>query len=212
MRWRAQSDECKCITCVGSRERESEQEQTALMSQPFTHRHMLSATPTLYVIHQVWRWRWRTVEPCGGSTVSAMWPVGLPAIKRESASWRAKEQGGVCGWDGGGERGPQRMRSPIQCQTNQIMADSSGNHAANISHPLVKKPRCAAADYLCLWSRVENPPVCCPLYVAFISTYGLQNVLPSNIMWEWELWRLISSWLVSAIKLFARNSDFFCHF
>lgn len=33
---------------------------------------------------QVWRWRLHTVEPCGGSTGSAMWPAAPPATKRES--------------------------------------------------------------------------------------------------------------------------------
>lgn len=41
---------------------------------------------TVSFIHQAWRWRWHTVEPCAGSTASATWPVGLLAIKRESTS------------------------------------------------------------------------------------------------------------------------------
>lgn len=43
----------KCITCVGVRERDFKQEQGEHMSQPFKRRHILNATPTLYIIHQV---------------------------------------------------------------------------------------------------------------------------------------------------------------
>lgn len=42
-------------------------------------------------VHQAWRWKWHIVEPCGGSTVCATWPVGQPAIKRESAfEWQRR--------------------------------------------------------------------------------------------------------------------------
>lgn len=195
MRWRAQSDECKCITCVGSRERVWAGTDSTHVAAIHTQTHAQCYSNTLCYSPGL------KVEVTHCGTMRRKYRVcnvtRRPASHQTWVSLVAGEGTGRSVWMGRG-RGtrPQRMRSPIQCQTNQIMADSSGNHAANISHPLVKKPRCAAADYLCLWSRVENPPVCCPLYVAFISTYGLQNVLPSNIMWELELWRLISSWLV----------------
>lgn len=64
-------------------------EQESEHEQPFINIHILKATPTLFpLIRQAWRWRWHTVEPCGGSTVSATWPAGPPAIKRESLSGR----------------------------------------------------------------------------------------------------------------------------
>lgn len=83
-------------------------EQASEHEQPFINIHILKATPTLFLLmRQAWRWRWHTVEPCGGSTVSATWPVGPPAIKRESRSgrWWNRRHWAECvdgmGWDGG---------------------------------------------------------------------------------------------------------------
>lgn len=88
-------------------------------------------------IHQAWRWKWHIVEPCGGSTVCATWPVGLPAIRRESVSeWQGTRKHWVESLDGMcvGKHGPNMALSPI-CQ---ILADSSDSDAVTISHQFMK--------------------------------------------------------------------------
>lgn len=107
-----------------------------------THRHILNAAPTLSYYSPGLKVE---VTHCG--TMRRKYRVCN--VTRRPAShqtWVSLGAGGGTGdsgrsvWMGAGvgEHGPQRTQSPIHHQTNQIMADSSDNHAVNISHPLVK--------------------------------------------------------------------------
>lgn len=131
----------KSALCAWVREKEREH-----MSQPVTHRHILNATPTLLyyspglkveVTHcGTMRRKYRVCNVTRRPASHQTW-VSLGAGEETGDSGRSVWMG--WGWGcGSTDHGPQRMRSPIHHQADQIMADSSDNHVVNISHPLVK--------------------------------------------------------------------------
>ncbi len=73
------------------------------------------------------------------------------------------------GWGRGTRAGKGAIAiSPSKKPDN---ADSSNNHAVNISHPLENLPWCVAPDLQCLLSVVEDFALCF-LYMDFTSLCG----------------------------------------